>query len=106
MNSYLIGKYIVNWLRDYATNAGVNGFILGVSGGIDSAVTSTLCAQTGLRLICLEIPIHQEPSQVTRARNHIAALQQKYPNVESGIVELTNVYDELAKVLPTHKNEE
>ena len=42
-----INKHIVKWLHDYATNAKVKGFVVGISGGIDSAVTSTLCAQTG-----------------------------------------------------------
>ena len=41
------------------TNAGVNGFVVGISGGIDSAVTSTLCAKTGLNVLCIEMPIHQ-----------------------------------------------
>ena len=40
-----VAKYIVNWLRDYAANAKVKGFVVGISGGIDSAVTSILCAQ-------------------------------------------------------------
>lgn len=106
MNSHLVVKHIVNWLKTYAENAGVKGFILGVSGGIDSAVTSALCAETGLELVCLEIPIHQEPSQVNRARNHIDVLESKYPNVSSGIVPLSGVYDELSKVLPPHQNKE
>ena len=41
--------HITNWLKDYAVNAKCNGFVVGISGGIDSAVTSTLCARTGLR---------------------------------------------------------
>ena len=40
-------QHIINWLKDYATNAKANGFVVGISGGIDSAVTSTLCAETG-----------------------------------------------------------
>ena len=52
--------YIVKWLKEYAQSAGVNGFVVGVSGGIDSAVTSTLCAKTGLPTLCLEMPIYQQ----------------------------------------------
>ena len=51
-----IANHIENWLSDYAKNAGVDGFVVGVSGGIDSAVTATLCARTTLRRhwsICL-----------------------------------------------------
>ena len=102
MNSSLVANHIVNWLKDYATNAGVNGFVLGVSGGLDSAVTSALCARTGLDLICLEMPIHQNPAQVTRARRHIESLENLFSNVSSAIVELTHPYDALAKALPTH----
>ena len=105
MNSALVANHIVNWLRDYAINAGVNGFVLGVSGGIDSAITSALCARTGLDLICLELPIHQNPAQVSRARNHIEFLEKLYPNVSSVTVELTDAYDTLAKTLPTHSDE-
>jgi NAD+ synthase len=48
-----INQHIVKWLLDYATNAKVKGFVVGISGGIDSALTSTLCAQTGLpTLMC------------------------------------------------------
>jgi len=74
MNTEKVTNHIVNWLKDYATKAGVKGFVIGVSGGIDSAVTSTLCARTGLEVICLEMPIHQAPSQVSRALNHVAWL--------------------------------
>ena len=59
MQTEKVVDHIVNWLKDYATNAGMNGFVLGISGGIDSAVTSALCAKTGLRTLCLEMPIHQ-----------------------------------------------
>ena len=62
MQTEKVVDYIVNWLKDYATKAGVNGFVVGISGGIDSAVTSTLCAKTGLDLLCIEMPIHQAPS--------------------------------------------
>ena len=48
--------YIVNWLNDYADKSGMNGFVVGVSGGIDSALTSTLCARTGKPVLCLECP--------------------------------------------------
>ena len=59
-----VTQYIISWLKEYASNAGVKGFVIGVSGGIDSAVTSTLCAKTGFPTLCLEMPIHQEKNQV------------------------------------------
>ncbi|OYQ45273.1 NAD(+) synthase [Flavobacterium aurantiibacter] len=88
-----VADYISKWLLDYAKNAKVNGFVVGVSGGIDSAVTSTLCARTGLPVYCLEMPIHQHESQVNRAAEHIDALIQKYPNVSRQLVDLTPVFE-------------
>ena len=55
-----VNDYIVQWLKEYATTAKVNGFVIGISGGIDSALTSILCAQTGLKVLCVEMPIHQK----------------------------------------------
>ncbi len=99
-----INQHIVNWLKDYAINAKVNGFVVGVSGGIDSAVTSTLCAQTGLRTLCLELPIHQAQSHVDRKREHIQQLKSRFSNVESLNVDLTNVFETLKNDLPDFEN--
>lgn len=99
-------NHIVNWLKNYATNAGMKGFVIGVSGGIDSALTSTLCAKTGLEVLCLEMPIHQAASQVNRARNHITLLQSNFDNVRTVEVNLTPVFDSLIEALPSVENEE
>jgi NAD+ synthase len=88
---------IVNWLKEYAENAGANGFVIGVSGGVDSAVVSTLCAETGLNLLVLEMPIHQGKDQVTRAQSHISWLKESNPNVSSLRVDLTDAYNMLYK---------
>lgn len=93
MNTERVTNHIVNWLKDYAKKANVNGFVVGVSGGIDSAVTSTLCAKTGLKTLCVEMPIHQAESQVTRARNHIAFLENTFSNVSSVKIDLTNTFE-------------
>jgi NAD+ synthase len=98
--------HIVHWLKEYAQNAGVKGFVVGVSGGIDSAVTSTLCAKTGFPVLCLEMPIHQAESQVSRALNHIDWLKKNFPNVSMTQVNLTPVFDSLIDSLPPVENEE
>ncbi|MDT0553113.1 NAD(+) synthase [Urechidicola vernalis] len=106
MDSEKIVNHIVDWLKTYAENAGVKGFVIGVSGGIDSALTSTLCAKTGLPLLCLEMPIHQAESQVSRALNHISWLQDNFKNVSLTKVNLTPVFDSLVSELPSVDNEE
>ena len=94
MQTEKVVNHIVDWLKDYATKARVNGFVIGISGGIDSAVTSTLCAKTGLDLLCIEMPIHQAAIHVTRAQEHIAQLKKRFPNVSDSRVDLTPVFEE------------
>ena len=94
MNTEKVADYIVNWLKDYALNANVKGFVVGISGGIDSAVTSTLCAKTGMELLCIEMPIHQAESHVSRAHEHIAQLKERFDNVRDARVDLTPVFEE------------
>ncbi|MBT8304538.1 MAG: NAD(+) synthase [Bacteroidia bacterium] len=94
MKTEKVVDHIIGWLKDYAENAKVNGFVVGVSGGIDSAVTSTLCAKTGLDVICLEMPIHQAKSHVTRAQEHIEQLKKRFDNVSDRRIDLTPVFEE------------
>lgn len=105
MQTEKIINHIVNWLADYLKNSHQNGFVIGISGGIDSAVTSTLCAMTGRPVLCLEMPIHQAPNQVSRALNHIEWLQGNYPEVNSKSVNLTSVFDEFVNVTDRQGNE-
>ena len=71
MQTEKVIDHIVNWLRDYAKNANIRGFVIGISGGIDSAVTSILTAKTKKPLLCLNMPIHQDKKQFERAKKHI-----------------------------------
>ncbi|MEY4011173.1 MAG: synthase [Bacteroidota bacterium] len=98
-------EFIVNWLKAYATNAKVNGFVVGISGGVDSAVTSTLCAQTGLKVVCVEMPIHQAASHVARGREHINQLMQRFPNVSRAESNLTSVFETFKEALPNDTEE-
>ncbi len=95
-----VNAHIVHWLKMYAENAKVNGFVIGISGGVDSAVTSTLCAQTGLHVLCVEMPIHQVQSHVTRGREHIAQLKNRFPNVSSIEADLSTVFDTFKTIVP------
>ena len=93
-------EHIVSWLKDYADKANIKGFVVGVSGGIDSGLTSTLCAKTGLQTICVEMPIHQAPSQVNRAQEHIAQLKERFSNVSDLRVDLTPVFESMKEQMP------
>ena len=100
MNLKSIESHIVNWLFDYSKKSGLNGFVVGVSGGIDSAVTSTLCAKTGLNTIVLNMPIHQKSNQFDRSNEHINWLKNNFENVTSHEINLTVVYDSFSNALP------
>ena len=95
-------EHIVTWLKSYAENAHSKGFIIGISGGIDSAVTSYLCAKTGLDVICVEMGIHQNPNEVNRGLDHISALEGKFPNVSHHRINLTDTFESLKTVLPSN----
>ena len=106
MNSKSIESHIVNWLIDYSKKSGLNGFVVGVSGGIDSAVTSTLCAKTGLNTIVINMPIHQKSNQFDRSNEHINWLKNNFKNVTSHEINLTDVYDSFSNALPKANQDE
>ncbi len=93
--------YIVQWLKTYSEKSGTDGFVVGISGGIDSALTSTLCAMTGKKVICLNLPIRQHKAEFDRGAEHIDWLKKKFNLVESHCVNLTNVFQNLEQDLPT-----
>ncbi len=95
-----VSESITKWLKDYALNAGMRGYVVGVSGGIDSAVTSTLCAGTGLDVLCVEMPIHQHQDHVTRAQEHIQQLKERFSNVRDVRSDLTPVFDSFIAAMP------
>lgn len=95
-----VAEHISNWLKDYAVKAEMSGYVIGVSGGIDSAVTSTLCALTGLETIAVSMPIHQAVDQHTRSLDHCLWLGNNFSNVFYYSVNLTRVFDEFVWFLP------
>src|SRR4051812_25503390 len=92
--------HIVAWLKDYSDRSNTNGFVIGISGGIDSALTSTLCAKTGKQVICLNMPIHQQKAEYDRGHEHIDWLRTQFKNVSSHEVELTTTFQAMEKTLP------
>lgn len=104
INVEKVNDHIVKWLKTYAENAKVKGFVVGISGGVDSAVTSTLCALTGLKVLCVEMPIHQDANQVNRGKEHISQLKQRFPNVFNVEIDLTQTFDVFQNSLPENSD--
>lgn len=100
MKTEQVIDHISGWLKEYCERNRQHGFVVGVSGGIDSAVTSALCARTGLPTLCVEMPIHQAPSHVSRALEHVARLQRQHKNVSLARVDLTPTFDTMERALP------
>ena len=84
---------IVRWLSDYYWMYNIKAFVVGVSGGIDSAVVSTLCAKTGLSTYVLTMPLHSKEENTELSDLHARKLVDKYPNVTIVNVDLSKTYD-------------
>jgi NAD+ synthase len=99
MQTEKVVEHIVKWLKDYQASSHTKGFIVGVSGGVDSAVVSTLCARTGLPVLVLEMPIRQSANEVGRSHAHINWLKTNFPNVTGGEVNLTEIFETFEKTV-------
>ena len=86
---------IVNWLKDYYWKYDIKAFVVGVSGGIDSAVVSTLCAKTELPTYVLTMPLHSKEGNTKLSDAHAKALMKKYSNVRVVNIDLSDTYESL-----------
>jgi NAD+ synthase len=84
---------IVSWLKNYAEEFNIKSFVIGVSGGIDSAVSSTLAAKTGFPVYALGMPILQKEDQETLSDAHLEWLQTNFSNVTIQKFDLTKVFE-------------
>ena len=100
-------NYISNWILDYVKNMPVSAksLVIGVSGGIDSSVSSTLSAMTGLRTIVLCMPIKQNKSQHDLSIKHKDWLIKNFNNVEGHIIELDELFKSFENNLSNFKND-
>jgi len=97
--------HIVSWLIDYCNKSKMNGFVIGVSGGIDSAVVSTLCALTKKNVLCLDMSIHQNKNEKKRSSDHINWLEKNFSNVNHYNISLSEVFDLFKNKMPLIKSE-
>ena len=98
-------NYITDWLLNYSKQSKTMGFVVGVSGGIDSAVTSTLASKTGLEVLCLEMPIHQGINQVNRSNEHINWLKENFNKVSSLSIDLAETYNCFKQIVGKDKRD-
>ena len=100
-------NYIKNWINDYCKSMlkEPESLIIGISGGIDSSVTGTICALTGKKTIVLSMPIKQIKEQHNLSVKHQNWLKSKFKNVESYLVDLDNVFKSFKNSLSKFDNE-
>jgi NAD+ synthase len=99
MQTEKVIEHITKWLKDYHQSSHTKGFVVGVSGGVDSATVSTLCARTGLPVIALEMPIRQSSNEIRRSHAHINWLKTNFPNVNGGEINLTEIFEIFEKTV-------
>ncbi len=107
MNSKDKIEYIVRWIKKYSENITKQPvcLVIGVSGGVDSALTSTLCAKTGLKTIALSMPLKQNKLQHNLSLRHLQWLERKYSNVRTKIINLDNLFESFENTLIEFKND-
>ncbi len=98
-------EFISNWIKDYANSNNVKSLIIGISGGIDSAVTSTLSAKTGLKTLVVSMPILDHKTLNERGSNHIKWLEENFKNVEKIEVNLSAVFVSFRDALSNNNSE-
>ena len=98
-NWNILAEEITNWISDYALENDIRALVVGVSGGVVSAVTSTLSARTGIRTIVLNMPIHQKKYQDDLSKKHISWLKDNFNNVEERMVNLSKTYDSFVETV-------
>ena len=91
---------ISDWLKKYIKDSNLKTFVVGISGGIDSAVTSTLCAMTGIKTYTVIMPIHQNPLETDRGIEHCNWLKNNFNNTETVEINLTQAYETLISDIP------
>ena len=98
-------NYISDWIKTYAKTNNFKSLVIGISGGIDSAVTSTLCAKTGLKTIVANMPILDHKATNDRGLSHISWLKKNFGNVEDLKIDLSVVFENFKNALNSNNSE-
>jgi NAD+ synthase len=100
-----LANRITAWIKNYADTAGIKSLVVGVSGGIDSAVVSTLCARTGIHTIAVALPIRQREDLHNLSLDHCFWLGANYANVRTEIINLTNTFTHFEEIMGNYSSE-
>ena len=100
-------KYISNWINTYVDQMPnkAQSLVIGISGGIDSSVSSTLSAMTGLKTIVLTMPIKQRENQHDLSLKHKEWLIKNFKNVEAHTISLDKLFESFSSTLNKFNNE-
>ncbi|HLV42645.1 MAG TPA: NAD(+) synthase [Brumimicrobium sp.] len=96
-----ITNHIIEWLNDYISTIPMKGFVVGLSGGIDSALVAALCVRTGKDVVLLNMPIRQASSEYDRAQNQISSFENIFSNAKGVEVDLTSTFDAFVEAMPS-----
>lgn len=101
-----IASHIKSWLVDYLNKSNLNGFVVGVSGGVDSALTASLAASTGFPTLLLNMPIFQADTHIKRSDKQIAQLKNEFNNVSGAKIDLSDPFRAFKNQLPSSVQDE
>jgi len=103
-NCNIVASHIIDWLNHYIKDLPIEGFIVGVSGGVDSALVASLCARTNKKVILLNMPIRQSESEFIRSKEQIEYLENNFENVKGLKVDLTSTFESFEEIMPGEVN--
>ena len=96
---------IISWIKKYAVTNNFSNLVVGISGGVDSALTSTLCCMTKLNVHVLNMPIHSADKNTQNSRTHCNWLENKFGNVTVYEIDLSQVYDGFKNTMSNFEND-
>jgi NAD+ synthase len=98
INYQNLSNSIQEWINNYVKKSNLKTLVVGVSGGIDSAVVSTICAKTGLPTIVVGISINSDKKNTELSELHIKSLQNRYKNVSGFTMDVSSVFNEFKSI--------
>ena len=105
MNNIEKINFISNWIKDYAQKGNFSSLVIGISGGIDSSVTSALSAKTDIQTHVVTMPILDHQTLNNRGNNHVEWLKKNFSNITHHHIDLSGVFNEFKTELKNNNSE-